>query len=180
MPDFALPDWFEVAAAIDQAALACTPAELHGALCGWLAGGAADAPDWLRQVMVDPALALPKDADALDRMHAACLAQLDDPQFGFQLLLPDGDSVNARAEAVFAWCRGFLGGFGLVPGGRSLSEEGQEALRDLGNLAAARMDDEGDSEDEEALAEIEEYLRVAVLLLHADRSTAPPADRRLH
>lgn len=180
VPDFALPGWSEVAAAIDRDALACSPAELHGALCGWLAGGATDAPDWLRQVMVDPGLALPKDADALDRMHAASLAQLDDPQFGFQLLLPDNDGVSARAEAVFAWCRGFLGGFGLVPDGRALSEEGQEALRDLANLAAAQMDDEGDGEDEEALAEIEEYLRVAVLLLHADRSLAPPADRRLH
>lgn len=178
--DLALPDWADVAAAIDRNALACTPAELHGALCGWLAGGAVDAPDWLRQVMVDPALALPKNADALDRMHSTSLAQLDDPQFGFQLLLPEHAGVAARAEAVFAWCRGFLGGFGLVPDGRALSDEGQEALRDLGNLAAAQMDDEGDSEDEEALAEIEEYLRVAVLLLHADRSLAPPIDRRLH
>lgn len=180
MRDLALPDWSEVALAIGQHMLACSPAELHGALCGWLAGGAADAPDWLRQVMVDPDLALPQGEDALDRMHAASLAQLEDPQFGFQLLLPEQDGVAVRAEAVFAWCRGFLGGFGLVADGPALSDEGQEALRDLANLAAAQLDDEGDSEDEAALAEIEEYLRVAVLLLHADRSLTPRPDRRLH
>ncbi len=175
-----MPTWMEVAAAGADLRLACTPAELHGALCGWLAAGADDAPDWLQTVMVDPDLPLPAQGDALDRLHAAAVAQFGDAQFGFALLLPDDDRVPICAEAMFDWCRGFLGGFGLVPCQQPLSEEGEEALRDIGNLAAAQVEDDSDGEDEEALAEIEEYLRVAVLLLHADRTMAVRPDRRLH
>ena len=46
-----------------------------------------------------------------------------------------------------------------------LSEEGGEALADLARLAAATPQEEGDQEDEDALVEIEEFVRVAVLLL---------------
>ena len=177
-----MPDWADVGAAVDGLHLACSPAELHGALCGWLAAGG-DAPDWLQTVMVDPALPAPVDGDALDRMHAASQAQLDDTQFGFELLLPANARVAERAEAVFAWCRGFLGGFGLVPNVGPLSEEAQEALRDIGLLAAAQTEDADGSEEDAALAEIEEYLRVAVLLLRADCTLASgPSrpDRKLH
>lgn len=180
MRDSALPAWAEVAAAIERSALACTPAELHGSLCGWLAAGGADTPDWLRSVMLDPDLPLPAEADVLDRLRVDSAAQLEDPQFGFQLLLPEDAATALRAEAVFSWCRGFLGGFGLAQGASALSDEGQEALRDIGNLAAARIEDEDDREDAAALTEIEEYLRVAVLLLHADCALAPRQERRLH
>ena len=81
---------------------------------------------------------------------------------------------------MFAWCRAFLGGFGLAVGDKPLSEEGQEALADLANLASAREEDVEDDGDEEALTEIEEYLRMAVLLLHADCALGPQHRQRLH
>jgi uncharacterized protein YgfB (UPF0149 family) len=177
--DNRLPDWNEVAQAADRLALASTPAELHGALCGWLAAGGADAPDWLAQVLANPDLPAPQPGDALDRLHRASLAQLDDPGLGFELLLPETD-VLARAEALFAWCRGFLGGFGLAVQGKALSDEGQEALRDLASLASAQVAENDDGSDEQALVEIEEYLRMAVLLLHADCVLAPRHRQRLH
>lgn len=180
MGESSLPEWSEVDGQIRRLALACTPAELHGALCGWLAAGGRDGGDWLQTVMVEPALPRPAAGDPLDCLHAASVEQLGDPGFGFKLLLPDGTPLGVRAEALFAWCRGFLGGFGLAVGETALSDEGREALHDLGNLAAAHMDDEGDSDDEAALAEIEEYLRVAVLLLHADCTLKPRPDRRLN
>ena len=175
-----LPDWSEVAATIEQLALANTPAELHGALCGWLAGGGGSADDWLRSVMADADLPLTTDGDVLDRLRKASADQLEDPQFGFQLLLPEDARISVRAEALFSWCRGFLGGFGLAAGNPTLSDEGQEALRDVGNLAFSQMEDEGDRDDAEALGEIEEYLRVAVLLLHADCTMASHQRHRLH
>ncbi len=50
-----------------------------------------------------------------------------------------------------------------------LSEEGEEALQDLARLAQASSDEfDSADEDEDALAEIEEFVRVAVLLLHGD------------
>lgn len=180
MSETELPVWTEVAAAVDRLALASSPAELHGALCGWLAAGGADAAGWPALVMADPGLPAPQPGDALDRLRGASAAQLGDPEFGFQLLLPEGGKPIDRAGALFAWCRAFLGGFGLALDGKPMSEEGQEALRDLANLGAAQIDEADDGSDEEALAEIEEYLRMAVLLLHADCALGMQHRQRLH
>ena len=176
-----LPGWDDVAATADRLSLASTPAELHGALCGWLAGGGADARDWPARVLVDAALPTPAVDDALDRLRSASVGQLSDTDFGFELLLPEAaDQVAQRAAALFVWCRAFLGGFGLAVGDKPLSEEGEEALGDIANLAAARIDDVDPDSDEEPLTEIEEYVRMAVLLLHADCALGPRHRQRLH
>ena len=170
MSDVELPSWNAVADAVTGLELGMTPAELHGALTGWFAGGGADSPDWLGHVMADPALPQVVQGSALDVLRSASQAQLTDRGFGFELLLPDGDtSLGERCGALFDWCRGFLGAFGLATGAKPpLSEEGEEALNDLARLATATAQDEGDEEDEDALAEIEEFVRVAALLLHGD------------
>ena len=96
--------------------------------------------------------------------------------------LPGADALLAeRSGALFAWCRGFLGGFGLAAGPQPpLSEESREALSDLARLAAATAQEEGDQDDEDALAEIEEFVRVAALLLHGDCVLAPRHRQRLN
>ena len=175
-----LPAWAEVSTEAARRQLASTPAELHGALAGWLAGGGVDTPGWLAEVLADPGLPAPVAGDALEALRTATAAPLGDPDFGFQLLLPDEGDTPARAAALFAWCRAFLGGFGLAVGDSKLSEEGEEALADLANLAAARVEDVDPEGDEEALTEIEEYLRMAVLLLHADCTLGPRHRSRLH
>src|SRR5690606_9948285 len=50
----------------------------------------------------------------------------------------------------------------------------------LVRLAAAMREDGGDQEDEQALAEIEEYVRVAALLLHGDCALGPRHRGRLN
>lgn len=175
-----LPAWAQVAAEASRLQLASTPAELHGALAGWLAAGGADVRAWPAEVLADPGLPAPDDGDALDSLRTATAAQLDDAGFGFQLLLPDDGDTTERAAALFAWCRAFLGGFGLAVGGKALSAEGEEALGDLANLAGARIDEVDPDGDEEALTEIEEYLRMAVLLLHADCTLGPRHRNSLH
>ena len=94
---------------------------------------------------------------------------------GFDLLLPDpAAGLEERAQALFDWCRAFLGGFGLAAvGDAPLSDDGAEALADLGKLAQASPELGEGEEDEDALAEIEEFVRVAVLLLHGDCVLAP-------
>jgi uncharacterized protein YgfB (UPF0149 family) len=173
--DVELPSWNAVHDAIAAQTLGTTPAELHGALTGWFAGGGADTPDWLAQVMADDALPRVAAGSPLDALRAASAGQLDDRDFGFELLLPEGDAtLGERSGALFDWCRGFLGGFGLAAGPKPpLSEEGEEALQDIARLAAATAQDDGDEDDEDALAEIEEFVRVASLLLHGDCVLAP-------
>ena len=175
MSDVELPSWNAVHDAAAALRLGVTPAELHGALTGWFAGGGPDAPDWLGRVMADDALPQVPEGTPLDALRAASRTQLDDRGFGFELLLPEADaSLGERSGALFDWCRGFLGAFGLAAGEKPpLSEEGEEALGDIAKLAAATAQDEGDDDDEDALAEIEEFVRVAVLLLHGDCVLAP-------
>ena len=165
-----LPASAALEAEIRALALAATPSELHGGLCGWLAGGGAANRDWLQKVLADPALQPVREGSALDILCQASAAQLADRSFGFELVLPDADaSLSERSGALFEWCRGFLGGFGLAAGASpNLSEDSQEALADLARLAAAQPQDDGDEEDEEALVELEEFVRVAALLLHGD------------
>jgi uncharacterized protein YgfB (UPF0149 family) len=177
-----LPTLEEVAAAATAAGLSTSAAELHGSLCGWLAGGGATGPGWPAQVFADPALPPLAEGSPLARLQQASSAQFDDRDFEFDLLLPDADaSLTERSGALFDWCRGFLGGFGLAAGAEPpLSEESREALADLARLAAASPQDEGDDEDEDALAELEEFVRVAALLLHGDCVLAPRHRQQFH
>ena len=110
----------------------------------------------------------PVAADSvLGQLLQVTIKQLEDRDFAFELLLTDGDDVSAQADAMFSWTRSFLGGFGLGSGGRrpTLSEEGEEALTDMASLARASSEDfeAGGDDDDEALSEIEEFIRVAVL-----------------
>ncbi|MFT3761235.1 MAG: UPF0149 family protein [Pseudoxanthomonas sp.] len=166
-----LPSRNDIARAAQRLSLGVDASELHGALCGWLAGGGEDDAGWLARVLADPGVPAPAADSALDELRTATAAQFEDRGFGFELLLPDAAAPLAeRAGALFEWCRGFLGGFGLAAGaGPRLSEESEEALRDLARLAQAAPEDSDDEqEDEDALAEIEEFVRVAALLLHGD------------
>lgn len=173
-----LPDWDAVQMQADATGLATSAAELHGGLTGWLSGGGEAVAAWPARVLADPALAAPAADSALARLRDATVAQLADPGLGLALLLPDG-ATSERANALFDWCRGFLGGFGLSAGAQPpLSEEGRESLADLANLARADVDEADD--DQDALAEIEEFVRVAVLLLHGDCVLGPRHRRSLN
>lgn len=182
LPVPALPDIDEIEEAIRERSLGVGACELHGALCGWLAGGGADSPRWLAQILADDGLAAPPAGGALDRLREATAAQMEDRDFGFELLLPDPAApLVVRSGGLFDWCRGFLGGFGLAAGSDPpLSEESREALGDLSRFAAASAQDDGDDDEEDALTEIEEFVRVAALLLHGDCALGARHRRQLH
>lgn len=178
-----LPEVLAVQEESRQLGLAASVAELHGGLCGWLAAGGEDTPAWPARVLADDNLAAPAPGGALDRLRQVSVAQLADRDFAFELMLAeDGAALAVRADALFEWCRAFLGGFGLAAHGRpQLSEEGEEALQDLARLAQASSDDfDRADEDEAALAEIEEFVRVAALLLHGDCVLGPRYRQRLN
>ena len=176
-----LPDWQQMHAALSPLQLSVSPAELHGALAGWIAGGGDANGGWLAKVLADDGLAQPED-DTFKALRDATVASMEDRELNFHLLLPDDDAaVDVRGNALFDWCRAFLGGFGLAAGPNPpLSEEGSEALEDLARLAMAEAESDGDEEDEAAFAEIEEFVRVAALLLHGDCALGPRHRKRLH
>ena len=176
-----LPAWDEVEAALAPLGLALSPAELHGALSGWLAGGGDPGDDWLARVLADET-APRAGAPALRQLRDATARSMEDRELDFRLMLPEEDAtLEARGNALFDWCRAFVGGFGLAAGGQArLSEEGEEALEDLAKLAAAQAQSDGDEEDEAAFAELEEFVRIAALLLHGDGALAQRHRQRLH
>lgn len=183
MTDPSLPALSDVERDLQRLGVAIDPAELHGGLCGWLAGGGqAPRGGWLVAVMTDATMPDVEDDSVLGALHAASARQLEAPDFGFDLLLPPASAdLDVRADALLAWCRGFLGGFGLASGASPpLSEEGGEALADLGRIAASALDYDDPDADEDALAEIEEFVRVAALLLHSDCVLGPRHRRQLH
>lgn len=167
-----LPFHAEVAAELNQLQLAIDACELHGSLCGLISGGGrASRADWLQRLALEGGSAHgPGPGSALERLFDASISQLDDDELGFELLLPDDERpIGERADALLVWCRGFLGGFGLATGERApLSPEAAEALDDLGRIAGSALSYEDPQGDEEALAEISEFVRMAALLLHSE------------
>lgn len=163
-------------------ALCPSPSESHGMLCGFICGGVLDpASAWLNQLVPDAEegdLLIEEGRRALHALAQRTLGELSSADLPVRLLLPDEDHPLAeRAAAVCDWVRGFLYAWGsLGVGLRAGSEEVREILRDFTELT--RMDLEGldgleDAEqNEEALTEVIEFIRVAMLLLQQQEPVA--------
>lgn len=162
--------------------LATAPSELHGSVCGFLAGGGRFGRQSVLAVLhLDGDGPAPSAADGalLERLSRQAATQLADPELGFEPLLPEDDRpLPERAEATVEWCRGFLGGFGLAGADAhaKLSDEAQEVLRDLATIAASNLDFGDEAEDEDALIEVHEFVRVGAMLLHAECARNPAGD----
>jgi yecA family protein len=167
----------ELGAALADLRVGVGASDLHGSLTGYLCGGGeASAGTWLKRLALEPEEEPGTRHAVLDRLFRQCREQLDDPDLGFEPLLPDADEPLAqRADALVDWCRGFLGGIGLAgkDAQARLSSDGEEILRDFGTIASSRFEVEDAEEDESALTEVVEFIRVAVLLLHTELEAGP-------
>ena len=184
----ALPD-FQRTIRISQGNLdAADLAECHGVLCGLLCRESAEtANEYMQylmalQLVVQPGHAL--DAILVEAFEST-VQQLADEDMGFALWLPDDDeSLEERTIALAQWCSGFLAG--LASGGQfdTLSEEASEAIEDLQQIASAELtasnnEAEDNEDDEEALTEIIEYVRVVTLMMRED-FRGPGSDDAIH
>ena len=153
--------------------------QAHGLLCSRLSlAGAEGASRWIVQVLADA------DADAaergaceeeLDALCAATWQQLVERQSEFNLLLPDDeDSPSVRTEVMAQWCEGFL--HGLVAEKHSeelkkrLAEEPlADIIKDMLEITRATVGDDAEDENiDNDIAELVEYLRVAVQLTYEE------------
>ncbi|HZP66833.1 MAG TPA: UPF0149 family protein [Rudaea sp.] len=160
--------------------------DLHGSLTGYLCGGGvADKRSWLAALELDAERAADtrQSQHVFAQLYEQCAAGLDDPADGFEPLLPPADApLERRAESLVEWCRGFLGGIGLAGVSRrhGLSDDGAEILKDFGTIASTHFEYADDEEDETALTEVIEFIRVGVLLLHAEIARTPRGGATLH
>ena len=171
---------------LTASALSPTPGEAHGILCGLICAGDPDpGRTWLDQMLPasdsDPALdddRPPADLPVaqarlgLESLARHTLEQIRGPGIGFDLLLPDDSrSLAERATALYDWVRGFLFALGLLRlSERDLSEQSREIFRDFADLTRLDTDDLDEGEDNEnALAELTEFVWVAAMLLYEER-----------
>ncbi len=171
---------------VDQAAsrlkLGVAASELHGSLCGYLAGGGHPTDRNLIERLGYEASEAAASEPVLHALLDASREALDAPDFGFMPLLPSAqEPFSQRVQALLEWSRGFLGGFGLAAGNEApLSPESSEALHDLAKIAAFDAISDDDEEAQEAFEEILEFVRVAALLLHGDCRVEAMPRSRLH
>lgn len=180
-----LPD-FDIVAnlLIEEGVLAVSPAELHGLIAGQLAAGARFDADTLLRVFLElmDVSALKQESTKLGliELYQRTLAQYESDDFDFALLLPDDEQMLAqRAEALGSWCSGFLSGFGLhTRESQKLSAEAQEGLQDLAQIAQIAADTDVDSEEDEAdLMEVQEYVRMAAMLMFNECNRVAEPDK---
>lgn len=157
-------------------------AEMHGILSGMLCSDPGlDCDDWLETVFAEDCRKLSEaDRATLATLFETTRVDLASPDLTFELLLPDDEEpLTERTRALGHWCQGFLFGLGQSVGNRQWSDEADEVLHDLAEIS--RIESEGSTaEDEEAYAEIEEYVRMAVQLIRSDFEPGHPPLQRLH
>jgi len=172
-----LPDYLILNNALHKLDTEITPSEVHGTLCGLLcANSNAGAEVWQQALWPNQPSGDLLSAEAREifkQTHGITRRQLNDPTCEFQMLLPDDDDgLDARVNALGDWCQGFLVGLSL--GGITdfvlLPEDAREITKDLLEIARAgsSYELEGSEEDENAYAELVEYLRVGVLLINEE------------
>jgi uncharacterized protein len=168
--------------AMRRSGLPFTPTEAHAIAVGMFSGRVADpASHWQAAVYadVDPNDALASECRShLDALYEVAQAQADDSEFGLRLFLPPvGDYPMVRA--LRDWAQGFLYGYGLggEAASQTLSEDGREALQDFYEIAQLDVGETAENADAEALMQVEEYMRVAAMLIYEDTHAASPAQQ---
>ena len=166
--------------------------ESHGVLCGLLCS-AKPFPEkrWLSEI-IEPGKSEPEEsvrcAKTLRSARLETARQLESQQFEFTPMLPDDETPLAlRGRALARWCRGFL--YGLALGGLddsvAVSDEVREVLADLSEFTRLDVPDSTTESNasEGDYAELVEYVRVGVMLLHTELRAPlkdPPANEKLH
>jgi uncharacterized protein len=186
MSDIRFKDFEDVLATAGSLADA---AEAHGSLCGALCSMSPyKMQDWLNEILPDGSGLSEESSAMLERVFTATATSFGEQGMEFEPLLPDDESpLSGRANALALWCTGFLYGLGT---GRSSDLEGLngdvgEIVRDFTEISRATGDDaDSDESNEQAYAELVEFIRVAAQVVFEEllplRSQVYPAQQRLH
>lgn len=178
-------DYDQLNDALRRAGSTWDAAQAHGLLSGRLAvAGVAAGPAWVQQVLdgTDPANASVKECETrLLHLMQATHRDFAERLSQFMPVLPDdGNSRAERAAGIAHWSEGYLHGI--------VSAEAEDAVRkrladepiagiikDLLAMTRATVDDDADrEEDEEAYAEIIEYLRTAAQIVYEELALLRP------
>jgi uncharacterized protein len=187
MADIRFQDFEDVLAAAGSLADA---AEAHGSLCGALCSMSPyKMQDWVNEILPDGASLSDESAAMLERVFTATAASFGEQGMEFEPLLPDDEQpLNGRANALALWCTGFLYGLGAgqISDLEALKGDVGEIVRDFTEISRASGEGaEGDESNEQAYAELVEFIRVGAQvvfeeLLPLRHQAYPVPPQRLH
>ena len=170
--DMSAFDFEEFASHLLEQGVQASPAELHGCLCGLLAGGSVSQAE-VGLAALNQALELDLHgelAHQVMQLYTQTAASLRDEEFNFYPLLPDDDvDIGVRTAALAGWCESFVAGYARVGATldrqpEALPGDSSEILADLGAIAQAEVDESEDREESErSYAELIEYIRFAAI-----------------
>lgn len=150
-------------------------AEAQAIACGLLVvNTTADKIQWVKLIFgeIDPNNSQQHAAIKLaGDLFEATKAQLQDSNLVFDLLLPDEENLKIRVSALQEWCAGFVLGLGMagVSDTNKLPEDSREIIADITEIGTeGEFDLENVEESEFALTEINEYVRMGVLLINEE------------
>lgn len=178
MKKLSLPPFAEVGEALSQTALQYHPSEAHGLMSGMLCGEKEASLQAILPVLTGDE-GVSAAHETLQGLYQGSTQQLAQFLFEFTLLMPDDEAPLAiRAEALTLWCQGFL--TGLTMAGVAIEKrepsELTEAIGDLVEIAKMNYEQVVDSEeDEQAFAELVEYVRMAVILIFQSQTDSGDA-----
>lgn len=161
-----------------------SPSELHGLLSGVVCTGLKIRPDSIVTLVlkhVDVEACSERNRATILTMHEFTEREMFSADSRYTLFLPDDElDMTQRVRSLAAWCQGYLVGFGTASAqikNNKFSSETEEALKDIVNISNL-SDDFGDDEEvnEEAYAELVEYLKVAVLLMSSEMLASTEKD----
>lgn len=172
-----MPDYSQVDEALFSGGSAVCAAECHGVLCGILcAAGTSDMQRWVRHLFEARTTDRELTADALKLLHdvhQCTLTEINHETLEFTMLLPDqAEAMDVRISGLADWCSGFS--LGLIMGGLNdkmlISDDVREFVEDIQYISDASFSDSDSLNDqtEKSFTEIEEYVRMGVLLINEE------------
>jgi uncharacterized protein YgfB (UPF0149 family) len=170
-----------------ETGLEISPSEVHGTIVGAMANHmkSGHAPDLIKHIEPQSESGdsrFESLQDLLNDLYRDVSEQLLEAKESFDLLLPDEDeSLDVRVEGLATWSKGYL--LGLLYNDAfsidQLPENGSEIARDLIQIAEAAVGSGTEHEEDWALAELHEYVKVGSQLIfefiYSERATAAPS-----
>jgi uncharacterized protein len=143
--------------------------QLHGLICAYICASHQErATSFIHALVTQAQRPVSQEVKTqLFELLTVSEHQIQELEFGFQMLLPDEyNELTVRAQAFSEWCEGFLQGLQTCHIRESSFEdlEARETLMHFQDFAQLDYENLSVSEeDEKAFVEIYEYARLAVL-----------------
>ena len=161
---------------LQQIGMSSSVAEAHGLLSGLICSGSNNQGNdyWLNKLDldIDQNNVMVKEAiEVIDAFYQTIKSSLDATEIEFQLAIDDNSSLNDRLSDFSLWVQSFLYGMGLNSNFdmQKCSEQVKEIVTDFVQISHAddyKLDIDTLENDEHALFELMEYVKISVILIN--------------